>query len=256
MAAHFSAVIKSDSGSHAVLDEESRIWKAKKIAALSAVSPQEGAAMLEVGTGSGHIAAYFSRLGYGEEGAFAVDIKDERQVKTGFQFRRVANVQLPFRDERFDFIISNHVIEHVGDELAQRRHLSEINRCLAEKGVFYLAVPNRWTLLEPHYRLPFLSWPSRRLADLYLKASGKADAYDCRPLSRRKALEMLAEAGFEAEDATLRAIGVTIDIEQRAFPLSLVGAVPVWVWRPLRVIMPTLIFVCRKTGAPRHAQDG
>ena len=57
-------------------------------------------------------------------------------------------VELPFDDARFDVVISNHVIEHVGDEAAQHAHLREIRRVMKADGSAYLAVPNRWMLTE------------------------------------------------------------------------------------------------------------
>src|SRR3546814_9833619 len=65
---------------------------------------------------------------------------------------------LPFADDSFDVVLSNHVIEHVGEQPEQLAHLSELRRVLTPGGIGYLAVPNRWMLVEPHYRLAFLSW--------------------------------------------------------------------------------------------------
>jgi hypothetical protein len=46
----------------------------------------------------------------------------------------------------------------VGDLVDQRHHLSEVRRVMNPTGIGYIAVPNRWMLVEPHYRLAFLSW--------------------------------------------------------------------------------------------------
>ncbi len=42
----------------------------------------------------------------------------------------------------------------------------------------YLGLGNRLGVVEPHYRLPFLSWlPHGALADRYVRAFGRADHY-------------------------------------------------------------------------------
>ena len=52
--------------------------------------------------------------------------------------------QLPFPPSSFDFVVSIHSLEHVGDpQLA----LSEINRVLRPTGGFYVGVPNRHRLV-------------------------------------------------------------------------------------------------------------
>src|SRR5690606_6714789 len=43
--------------------------------------------------------------------------------------------------------------------------------------VAYLGLGNRLGIVEPHYRLPFLSWLPRRLADRYVRAAGRGDFY-------------------------------------------------------------------------------
>ena len=148
----------------AKFDERSRTLKAQKIAMLSGiVRPAPGATMLYFGSGSDYIAAYFSKLGFGESGTFAVGFVDAERMSSGYQFSEVLGTKLPFPDGRFDFIISNHVIKQIAGR-EQHTHLAEIGRCLRDNGKLYIAVPNRWGLIDAHYRLPFLggcrgSWP-------------------------------------------------------------------------------------------------
>lgn len=232
--------------SHAILDCESREKKAIKIERLvSAMYTLKRSKMLEVGCGSGKIASYFSGLGYGQAGTHAIDVVDERQVTGDFQFTLVSDTNLPFDDEHFDFVISNHVIEHVGDEAAQKHHLAEIFRCLSPGEVFYFAVPNRWRLIEPHYKLPFLSWFPVWLASLYVRLLAKGTHYDCRPLSKRQAEALLKGSGFECWDVTLDAISLVGEIEG-GWATSRIAKLPKSIWKPLAFLVPTLIFVCRK----------
>jgi len=182
----------------AKFDERSRTLKAQKIAMLSGiVRPAPGATMLHFGSGSDYIAAYFSKLGFGESGTFAVGVVDAERVSSGYQFSEVLGTKLPFPDGRFDFIISNHVIKHFAGR-EQHTHLAEIGRCLRDNGKLYIAVPNRWGLVDAHYRLPFLGWLPRQLAHGYLRLTRKADKYEWYPLSRREILRLLQQQGFQA----------------------------------------------------------
>ncbi|CAN7418640.1 class I SAM-dependent methyltransferase [Mesorhizobium sp. LjNodule214] len=237
----------SQNRTHAILDEQSRYLKAIKIHRLSRLSDiRPGMKMLEVGSGSGYICKYFSEIGFGFEGTFAVDVADERQVESGYQFSLVHDALLPFPDREFDFIISNHVIEHVGPERNQMVHLSEIKRCLKDTGILYLAFPNKWRLVEPHYRVPFLSWLPRGIAHVILRALGAAPIYDCYPMAAGMARRLLDQSGLTQNDKTIEAITVVADVEfsSRYIRFLLKNLAPLW--GILKPIMPTLIFVAEK----------
>ena len=157
-----------------------RLKKAQKVERLlSAVCDIDAAQVLEVGTGSGVIAAHFAAIVGTQGSVHAVDVIDQRRVSAGFDFQLVKDTSLPFDDGTFDICISNHVIEHVGDRAAQAGHLEEIRRVLRPGAWLYLAVPNRWTFVEPHFRLPFLSWLPRNLRDTYVQLAGRGSRYVC-----------------------------------------------------------------------------
>lgn len=50
---------------------------------------------------------------------------------------------LPFKDNSFDYIVSNDCIEHIPDDI---KALSEIKRVLKPQGVAVINVPNEWDL--------------------------------------------------------------------------------------------------------------
>src|ERR1035437_7715575 len=62
---------------------------------------------------------------------------------------------LPFRDQSFDVVFSNSVIEHVGDAPAQRQFASEIARV---GRAYWVQTPNRWFPVEQHLLTPFVHW--------------------------------------------------------------------------------------------------
>ncbi|MGE0810832.1 MAG: class I SAM-dependent methyltransferase [Immundisolibacter sp.] len=170
--------------------------------------------LLEVGTGSGGIAHHFGTHPGRRFEVDAVDVNDSRQIHDGYRFTQVSDIQLPFPDGQFDVVISNHVIEHVGDRAAQRGHLAELRRVLKPDGLGYLAVPNRWQPVEPHYGLAFLSWLPVAWRTPYLRWRRRGDDYDCRPLSVRELEPLLAEAGFDFVQQHGRALRTTFELER------------------------------------------
>ena len=228
---------------HAALDAATRHAKARKIEALLQLDARPGPLrLLEVGTGSGWIAHYFASHPSGRFTVDAVDVVDSRQVHAGFRYQDVAGTQLPFADASFDVVVSNHVIEHVGGEPEQLAHRAERRRVLRVDGVGYLAVPNRWMLVEPHFHLPLLSWLPASLADRYVRLAGKGTHYDCRPLRLPQLERMLDASGLRADNVCVAALRATLAIEgTRSGLRKWVARVPDAVWNRLLPLIPTLI---------------
>jgi SAM-dependent methyltransferase len=234
---------------HASLELGSRLAKGRKIERILSLQRQPvPLRVLEVGTGAGGIAHYFASHPDLACDVDAVDVHDNRKVTDGYRFARVAGVVLPFADETFDVVISNHVIEHVGDEHDQATHLREIRRVLKGSGRAYLAVPNRWMLVEPHFGLPLLSWMPRWLADRYVRILGKGSHYDCRPLTAAKAESLLRGAGFDARQVHGEALRLTFELERPDAWLyrAVFKRVPDAGYWLLRRVFPTLIYTLAK----------
>ena len=229
---------------HAVLDLPSRDWKAMKIARLlDLASRPQPMRLLEIGTGSGGIAHWFGTHPDLRCDVTAVDVCDNRLVRDGYEYLQVQGVELPFDDASFDVVITNHVIEHVGDADAQHRHLTEIHRVMKPDGVGYLAVPNRWMLTEPHFQLKFLSWWPHAWRTPYLRLMRKGTFYDCEPLQMRQLERMLIAAGFRYRNLCIEAWRATFEIEHpQSFGAGVLRRMPDELLAPLRRIIPTLIY--------------
>jgi SAM-dependent methyltransferase len=230
---------------HAVLDLRSRALKARKIESLLGLNAAGPLRILEVGAGSGGISHYFAQRGSGHS-VDAVDVVDSRQVTDGYRFTLVAGTELPFPDASFDLVLSNHVIEHVGDDSRQREHLRELRRVIAPSGQAYLAVPNRWMLVEPHYKLPFLSWLPRPMRSAYLRRFRESQFYDCEPLEAAQLEAMLRSTGWCYDNLGLEAVVAMRRIEPGHRALDLFDALPGWLKRQLLPVLPTLIYRLRK----------
>lgn len=229
---------------HAALDLPSRRSKALKIERLMRLHEGRGPVrLLEVGTGSGGIAHYFGTHPAGRFKVQAVDVVDSRQIHEGFDYQTVPGTGLPFPDGAFDVVITNHVIEHVGMRSEQLEHLRELGRVLVAGGAGYLAVPNRWSLVEPHFQLAFLSWLPRSWRSPYLRLRGRGDHYDCEPLQLRELESMFQSMGLAFENLGTRALREILAIER---PDGLAARVSRYVPdRPLDALaslMPTLIY--------------
>ncbi len=229
---------------HVVLDLPSRRWKGLKIERLLHLAERpQPFRMLEVGTGSGGIASYFGTHPERRCEVDAVDLHDNRLITEGYRFKRVQGTDLPYPDAAFDIVLSNHVIEHVGDERAQRTHLAELSRVLRPDGVGYLAVPNRWMLVEPHYHLAFLSWLPHAWRTPYLRTMRRGTFYDCEPLQMRQLERLLTDAGFRCRNLCIEAWRETFAIERpHSAGTRLLRMIPDAMLEPLRRIIPTLIY--------------
>jgi SAM-dependent methyltransferase len=234
--------------SHAVLDLQSRKYKAQKIDMLLDI-PRNGKfyKILEVGTGSGGIAHYFATHQKFNIEIDSVDVADCRVVKDGYNFHLVESCILPFADESYDFVISNHVIEHVGEQQEQSVHIAEINRILKPGGAAYLAFPNKWMLIEPHYKLPFLSWIPIEWANIYVKLTGRGDNYDCRPLTHVKVERILNNHKWSFENKSAEALKITFLLERPGSGITkLISQIPIGLIKILNSINPTLIYKISK----------
>lgn len=234
--------------SHAVLDLQSRMLKAQKIDLILNV-PRDGCVyrILEIGTGSGGIAHYFATHKELNVNIDSVDVVDCRVVKDGYSFHLVEGCILPFANESYDFVISNHVIEHVGEQQEQSVHIAELNRVLKLGGAAYLAFPNKWMLFEPHYKLPFLSWIPIGWANKYMKLTGRGDNYDCRPLTLGKIELILNNYKWLFENKSAEALKITFFLERPNSGISkLINLIPIGLIKILNSINPTVIYKISK----------
>lgn len=231
---------------HAILDIASRQRKARKIVGLVGRERFESAErVLEVGCGSGVISQAIAQS-FPRCIVDAVDVADNRIVKEGFRFTSVEGTALPFADRTFDIVVSNHVIEHVGGVEEQKDHLLEIGRVLKDDGVLYLAAPNRWRLVEAHFRLPFLSWFPSRVSDAYVRIAGRGTHYDCRPLGPLGFRRLFVRTGFSFRETTIDALGFVLDEELGMPALGRLVRHAHTAFLPLLPCMPTFVFLLEK----------
>lgn len=229
-------------GGHVDADVPRRHAKAEKIRrVVAARTDLSRARVLDLGAGSGLLCAFLAP--HCRE-IIAADRDIAPFDAEGIEVFTVDDT-LPFPDGRFDVAIYNQVIEHVGDRHAQSAALGEIHRVLSPGGLLYLACPNRWTIVEPHYNLPFLSWLPQRLADAWVRGTGKGTWYDCNPPGRGTLIGLMTEAGFAVEDASREAIDHVLDLEVPEDTARIMRLVP---WGLFRPILPAFVMIGRRAG--------
>ena len=116
-----------------------------------------GIAVLDHGCGGGATLMYLAALGYRR--VYGVDVggdvdEADRALRaitklTKPQLLIYDGSNLPFPADMFDFIFSQQVVEHVGDDCIER-YLDEEVRVLSDSGIVYHQIPHRWTPWESH----------------------------------------------------------------------------------------------------------
>lgn len=151
---------------------EARARKADLIADVCGDRLIHARRVFDLGSGSGLVRARLEeRRGapvYGIE-IEKLTIVDRRRTIVGDLTR------VPLKDDSIDFGIANHVYEHVSD---LDRFFAEMARVLAPGGCIYLTAGSRCALIEPHYRIPTLSWWPKAISARVVRWSGRGDGYE------------------------------------------------------------------------------
>lgn len=238
----------------AMLDEDKRRTKAAKLIAVvqHALGRPDlsGLTALDVGCSAGFIADELALAGARTTG---VDIDEPGLARARerfgerVDFRFARGEALPFDDGSVDVVVLNHIYEHVVDPEAV---VADIHRVLAPGGVLYAGLGNRLGVIEPHYKLPFLSYLPQRAADRYLRVTGRGEHY-YEHFATRAGLRRLF-AAYDVWDYTLPVLA-----DAGAFAGS--DVVPAWVGRlpePLLAaslpVVPTYVWAAfKQLGMPR-----
>ena len=228
--------------SYASHDKSSRLKKAEKIIKiLSKHKNITTSKILDIGCGAGYLDSIFNKK---SNSFIGIDFVDEREIKS-FPFLQANVLNLPFKDNSFDIIICNHVIEHITD---QPRLLFEINRLLKKDGICYITSPNKLWPFEPHLKMPFLSFLPKRIADTYVKIAGKGQVYDIYPMTYLQFTRKLKKS-FNVENFTLEILKYPYEYgfnNNFYYIFSLSRYLPRWLLKIINYFLPNWILILRK----------
>lgn len=184
----------------------SRGRKAELVYALCAEHLATAERVVDLGAGTGIITRALESL----SGRPIVGFDIDRSFMQETARMAVADLEaLPVADGAIDFGIANHVYEHVA---SLDRFFAEIARALAPRGRIYLTAGSRFAPVEPHYRIPTLSWWPRTIADRILRWSGRGESYaDIRFTTHARLKRAAARHGLELEDITDEALATQLD---------------------------------------------
>jgi len=245
----------------AMLDEEKRRRKAAKIVAVLGhflgrdTDVLAGLTVADIGCSAGFIADELAAAGASHTFGVDIDVPGLRRASQRFgervEFVCADGTALPFPDGSIDVLVFNHIYEHVVDPDAI---MAEMRRVLSEDGVIYLGLGNRLGVMEPHYRLPFLSYLPPAAADRYVRLFGRADSYYERYRTRRGLRRMVR--GLRVWDYTFPVLVTPASFAGNELFPGVVGRVaggvlsrlPRPVLRALLPVVPTYLWVATKGG--------
>jgi len=228
-----------------MLNEESRRRKAAKIISVLqhflGRENLDGLKALDIGCSTGFIADELHKAGAKVTG---LDIDEpglqgaRKRFGDNIEFICAGGEAIPAPAQSFDIVVFNHIYEHVVDADAV---MTDIKRVLRPDGVVYLGLGNRLGIVEPHYKLPFLSWLPKAAADRYVRATGRASTY-YETFRTRPNLRRMCE-GLNVWDYTY-----TVLTQSRMFAADdmvpgRLSSAPALFWQSLAPVIPTFIWV-------------
>ena len=197
--------------------------------------------ILDDGTGQGVIAKGLSNRGTIIGIDRSSEFSGKRNRRGNPQFLRVVGEFLPFKAKSFDVIISQMVLEHV---FKVEKYLEEIYRVLEEKGILYLAFPNRGFPIEPHTHIPIIPYFPHGLFQKIVNAKlGKN--YPLNHLSHKISAVILRVGFRKVRDL----VPIFLKSQQRFYPSvsPFMCRILVTLYWIARFFIPTWIWLLEKT---------
>ncbi len=173
----------------------------------------------------------------------AVEFARKSFSKPNLHFEIGDGLNLPFDNATFDVVVCSQVYEHVPD---QQKLMQEIWRVLKKDGVCYFSATNRFIVLEPHYRLYFLSWLPSKLADIYVRFARKGSHYYEKMRSLPKLRKLVSQ--FSVVDYTVDILRdpTSFSFDYVIKPSSLVQRLSVFVANHIPWLCPGFIWILKK----------
>ena len=98
-------------------------------------------------------------------------------------------------------------------------------------------------MVEPHFRVPLLSWPPRPLRSWVLRRVGRGQVYDVDPYGPHAIRRSFERAGLSYTDEIVRALRDLAATEGRGTVTKVLDRVPDGLLRAFSRLSPTMIFL-------------
>ena len=188
-------------------DYKARIQKAEKTISvlLDHLKDTSNMKLLDIGSSSGIMTNEYSKY-FAEVTGIDLDTKAVKFANKNFKKDNLKFITSPieefnFPNSTFDVITCSHIYEHVpSDKLL----MDSIFRLLKPGGVCYFAAGNRFQIIEAHYKLPFLSYFPKKIANKYIQLFTDQKKYYENLKSYRNLKKLVNR--FEINDYTLKII--------------------------------------------------
>jgi hypothetical protein len=136
------------------------------------------------------------------------DLSGMDQLYPGKNFVEYPGGEFPFEDKQFDWVFSNAVVEHVGDDNAQVQFVNEMMR--VAKNVFF-TTPNKYFPVESHTNVVFLHWNNNLFYDWCSKHRPRLNKENLYLLSRKRLVSVMQQANAESfQISNNRLLGMTM----------------------------------------------
>ena len=131
----------------------------------------------------------------------AIKFANNNYKDHNLEFLNYSHNDKRLKNEMFDVITCTHIYEHVESPEAL---MNSVYRLLKPGGVCYFVAGNRYKIVEPHFKLPFLSFFNPNISKLYIKLFNKKGEYYQKHLSLFKLRKLVDQ--FRIYDYTLETI--------------------------------------------------
>jgi len=181
---------------------------------------------------------------------FGID-NETKYIHTALNFNKNNNAffsvadacHIPFPDETFDLVICAQVYEHLSEPSLL---VKEIWRILRPTGVCFFSGPNRYSLIEEHYWLPFLSWLPRSISNRYLNVFRHISEYNINPKSYWQLLSIWEQ--FDINDYSIKLIKKPTKYSTvfQLKRLSWISKLPEWILELFVPLIPNYNWILTK----------
>jgi 2-polyprenyl-3-methyl-5-hydroxy-6-metoxy-1,4-benzoquinol methylase len=136
--------------------------------------PQATYEVLDIGCAAGTQCMAWAELGHSVHGLDVneplLELARQRAAKAGLKinYQLGSALQLPWRDQSIDILLSLELLEHVED---WQSCLREFNRVLRPEGVIFLATSNKLCPIQYEFNLPAYSWYPEIIKRHYLRVA-------------------------------------------------------------------------------------